>query len=369
VVARETARLNVVEVVDVDACTDPRWRDLVADAGGSLFHGVAWSTVLADTYGFAPRALVALDGGRVRSGIPWCHVRDPGGERIVSLPFSDYCGPIGAPPFTPLFDALVARGLPVRCRVLVDTDAPDTDAPDTDAPDASDATRVGVRSTKRARWHGVPVTVAPEVDTWPELGASTRRAVAKARREGVEVVARPDPEFVACFFALHAGVRTHKYRLLPQPRAFFTTMRDRFAATDDWFPLAAVRDGEVIAATVFVRHHDTLFYKFNASDPAGLAARPNDLLLWSGIELAAHLGCRLLDLGASDDDQPGLVRFKRGFGASEREIRTLVAGPPPPEDAEQFQHVLRRITRTVTAPGVPEALAEEAGAWLYRYFA
>jgi CelD/BcsL family acetyltransferase involved in cellulose biosynthesis len=361
-VARQTAPLNVVEVVDVDPRTDPRWRDLVADAGGSLFHSGAWSTVLADTYGFVPRALVALDGGAVRSGIPWCEVRDPGGERIVSLPFSDYCGPIGAPPFAPLFDALAARGLPVRCRVLVDTDAPDASA-------RPHAGCDGFRTTKRARWHGVPVTRSPEADAWPELGASTRRAIAKSRREGVEVMARPDPEFVARFFMLHAGVRTHKYRLLPQPRAFFTTMRDRFAATDDWFPLVAVRDGEVIAATVYLRHHGTLFYKFNASDPAELASRPNDVLLWSGIELAARLGCRLLDLGASDDDQPGLVRFKRGFGAAEREIRTLVAGPAPGEEAERFQHALRDITRTVTAPGVPEALAEEAGAWLYRYFA
>ena len=53
------------------------------------------------------------------------------------------------------------------------------------------------------------------------------------------------------------------------------------------------RDGELIAATVYLRHRDTLFYKFNASDPTGLDARPNDLLLWSGIELAARLGVDL----------------------------------------------------------------------------
>ena len=41
----------------------------------------------------------------------------------MSLPFSDHCGPIGTPPFTPLLDDLAGRGLPVRYRQLVDTDA------------------------------------------------------------------------------------------------------------------------------------------------------------------------------------------------------------------------------------------------------
>jgi CelD/BcsL family acetyltransferase involved in cellulose biosynthesis len=346
----------VVEVVDVDACTDPRWRDLETRAGGSLFHGSTWMSVLGDTYGFSPRALLALDGGRVLNGMPWCRVDDPGGARIVSLPFSDYCGPLGPPPFDRLFGALVDRGLPVRYREVVDHDAPDD-------------VRCGFRTTGRARWHGVPVTTSPEADAWPALRDSTRRAVAKARREGVTVVDRSDVGVVADFFCLHLGVRKHKYRLLPQPRSFFESMHARFGVTGDWHALTAMRDGEVLAVTVYLRHRDTLFYKFNASDPAGLGARPNDLLLWSGIELAATLGCTLLDLGASDDDQPGLVRFKQGFGAIEREIRTRVAGPALPEPSERFRSMLGDMTSRLTAPDVPDTVTADAGARLYRYFA
>jgi CelD/BcsL family acetyltransferase involved in cellulose biosynthesis len=344
-----------VDVVDVD-CTDPRWRELETRAGGSLFHGSAWASVLSDTYRFEPRALLALDGDRVVSGMPWCLVDDPGGARVVSLPFSDFCGPLGAPPFAPLFAELAGRGLPARARVLVDADAPD------EPPE-------GFRTSGRARWHGVPVTASPDADTWPALGASTRRAVAKARREGVIVVERTDAALVGEFLRLHLGVRKRKYGLLPQPRTFFASMRAQFGATGDWHPLAAVRDGELLAVTVYLRHRDTLFYKFNASDPAGLGSRPNDLLLWSGIELASRLGCTLVDLGASDDDQPGLVRFKRGFGAIEREIRTQVAGPPPPNGAERFRSVLGYVTPRFTAPDVPDVVNADAGTLLYRYFA
>jgi CelD/BcsL family acetyltransferase involved in cellulose biosynthesis len=351
----------MVTVHEVDAMSDARWRDLVAGAGGSLFHSPAWSSVLTETYGFEVRALIAVDGDRVCAGIPWCEVSDPGGRRLVSLPFSDFCGPIGRPPFAPLLATLAARGVPAKLRMLVDAATPEP------APD--DGTGDGFRTSGVARWHGVAVGRSPDVDGWADLASSTRRAVAKARREGVEVVERTDREFVDRFFRLHAGVRKHKYRLLPQPRAFFTAMRDRFEATGDWHPLVAVRDGEVIAATVYLRCGDTLYYKFNASDPAGLSARPNDLLLWAGIELAARLGCRLLDLGASDDDQPGLIRFKRGFGADEREIRTRVAGPPAPAGAGPFQALLHDVTGKVTAPTAPDALTEAAGARLYRFFA
>jgi hypothetical protein len=352
-VACAAERLSVVDVVEVDAVDDARWHDLVARSRGSVFHGVAWAHVLADTYGFTPRAVLALDRDCPVSGMPWCLVDDPGGARVVSLPFSDHCGPIGTPPFTPLLDDLAGRGLPVRYRQLVDTDAHALDGGDR------------FRTTGTARWHGVPVGD----DSWSQLADSTRRAVAKARREGVEVVERTDAAFVGEFLRLHTGVRKRKYRLLPQPRSFFASIRTRFGATGDWHALAAVRDGELLAATVYLRHRDTLVYNFNASDPAGVAARPNDLLLWSGIELAARLGCTLVDLGTSDDDQPGLIRFKRGFGAIEREIRTRAAGANPTGDADKFLATLGDATRRLTAPEVPDPFTADAGAVLYRYFA
>jgi CelD/BcsL family acetyltransferase involved in cellulose biosynthesis len=349
-------------VIDVDPRTDARWRDLVDRAGGSLFHSPAWSRVLADTYGFAPHATLLCDGragdggAPALSGMPWCRVSDPAGSRIVSLPFSDYCGPLGSPPFGQLLDELRRPGLPVRYRVLTNANH-------------ADAATTGTVTTGVARWHGIPVTDAPEDDAWPQLSSSTRRAITKARRDRVTVVERSDIEFVDQFLRLHVGVRKRKYRLLPQPRAFFTSIRSRFGATGDWHPLAAERDGELLATTIYLRHGDTLFYKFNASDPDALEARPNDLLLWAGIELAARLGCRLVDLGASDDDQPGLIRFKRGFGASEREIRSVATGAPAADGAATFRAVLGDLTELLTEPEVPEAVTGDAGARLYRYFA
>jgi CelD/BcsL family acetyltransferase involved in cellulose biosynthesis len=333
----------VTELVEIDPRVDKRWQNLVERVDGSLFHAPEWSSVLADVYGWSPRAHVVLDSaGMPIAGLPWCRVPDLIGDRIISLPFSDFCGPIGVPPFDELF---------VRCRIIGDP--------------AESSMRATVDT---ARWHGIRVTADP-ADAWSQLSASARRAVNKARREGVSIQERGDAEFVPQFLRIHTGVRKGKYHLLPQPLAFFVAIRNRFDAIGGWYPLVAARGDEVLAATIYLRYGSTLFYKFNASDPATFVYGSNDLLVWAGIELSARLGCRCLDFGASDDDQPGLIRFKRGFGSEEREIRVLASGPPLPAGHSQFRALLTDLTALLTDPAVPDAVAEQAGDVLYRYFA
>lgn len=339
-------------LVEVDPRVDERWRALVDREHGSLFHSPEWAHALADTYGWEPRAYLALDAtGATIAGIPWCRVSDPGSERIVSMPFSDFCGPIGASPYDLLYDALDEAGLPVRCRILADV--------------GSEPLRQVIGA---ARWHAIGISADP-AESWTQLNASARRAVKKARRDGVTIAERTDAAFVPEFLRLHTGVRKAKYGLLPQPLEFFVALRDRFEPIGAWHPLVALHGEEILAATVYLHAGDTLYYKFNASDPAVLGARPNDLLLWAGIELATQLGCRHLDLGATDDDQPGLIRFKLGFGSSEREIQTLASGPPLPATHTQFRATLSELTARFTDPAVTDAVTEQAGAVLYRYFA
>lgn len=344
------SRIATYHLVDLDPVVDDGWRVLVSRCG-SMFHSPEWLAVLTDTYGWSPEAAMVIDRtGTPVAGISWFTVSDPGGERVVALPFSDFGGPIGPGHDDELLGVLERAGLPVRCRIVTEPGAPT------------------IRPVARtARWHGISVDPDPTVN-WARLSPSTRRAVRKARREGVEVVARSDAAFVGQFRRLHTGVRSRKYRLLPQPRAFFAHLRRRFTAVDGWHPLSAVRRDSLVAATVYLRHGDTLYYKFNASDPTSLSMRPNDLLVWSGIELASRLGCSTLDMGASDDDQPGLSRFKRGFGAEEREIRRLVWGPPSATDGRWLGH-LAEITARCTEPTASLELAEAAGDIFYRYFA
>ncbi|WP_334141018.1 GNAT family N-acetyltransferase [Rhabdothermincola sp.] len=342
----------------VDPFTDARWRDLMGRAGAMLFHTPEWGRVLADTYGFEIRATLATDeSGEVIGGVPWVQVDGLRSSRLVSLPFSDVCPPLLVDPraWPPLRDALMARGLPITIRTLGSPTV---------------VTDPAFAVSSRARWHGLTLTDGPHKH-FDAFAPSVRRAIRKAIGLGVTVKQVADEVFIPAFMAMHRGVRRHKYGLLAQPDRFIESMRDQFRAIEGWYPLLALYDGEPIAATIYLRHGDALYYKFNASRPDALPLRPNNLLVWEGVRLGCELGCRLLDFGASDDDQPGLVRFKRSFGTDEREIVRLQYVPADRDCSidKAEGELLAELTGLFTAPGVPDEIAARAGALLYRYFA
>jgi len=342
-----------MRLICVAAEQDPRWQLMTEQHAGSLFHSPAWLGALADTYGFEPQAALAVDAGdRVVAGVSFCRIKDLGGERIVCSPFSDYCEPlsISRDHWPTLRAALLSYGLPVSLRWR---DGSSVDA-------GSDFVAV-----RRARWHGIGVD-APLDALWMRIRSAARRAVRKAGREGLTVGIIEDPH-LEDFVRLHVALRKRKYRLLAQPPAFFEALRSRFRRIDGWYPLAAWYRGRIVAVTIYLRWGDTLYYKFNASDAQALCLRPNDMLLWEGIRLARALGCRVVDLGASDDDQPGLVRFKRRFADDERQITQLVSTPSV--RADRTAHLLlSRVTQFFTSPIVPDEVTRSAGAAWYRYF-
>ena len=347
-----------MNILRVDPATDPRWKQLVDQGRGSLFHSPTWALVLSDTYGLEPEALTVVDaGGRPAAGIIYCQVSDLGGDRLISLPFSDYCDPLltSRKEWEALFGALRESGLPITFRCVRCPIPP------------GDERLIAI---KKARWHGVDLREDIHA-LWKNLAPTTRRSIRKARREGVKLRALDDATFLHEFYQLHQRIRKHKYRLLAQPRAFFDVIGRRFEEIDGWFPLAVEHAGKIVGTTVFLRWNDTLYYKFNASRFETLHLRPNDFLVWEGIVLGKSLGCSRLDLGLSDEDQPGLVRFKRHFGAQEGEIRFLRYRPCGlAEDREKKMSVfLQEITSLLTDPAVPDEISNRAGALFYRFFA
>ena len=345
-----------MKVENLDPVTDPRWSTLVARHRGGLFHSPPWLGAVRDAYGFPLEAVVVLDDeGQPLAGLPFAMLDGPLAPRLVAAPFCDRCDPLFShrSELDQLIGLLEARGLPVVMRCLDDVEL---------AP--------SFVVIKRARWHTIPL--AKSEDTrWKMLAPPTRRAIQKARRHGVEVRPLLPGTDLAAFHHLHVMLRKRKYSLLAQPLQFFEAIATRFLAVDGWHALGAWINGRLVAATIFLRWDDTLYYKFNASALDELDARPNSLLTWEGMTLAATLGCSLLDLGPSDDDQPGLSRFKRHFGADERELRFLRRDPPGWNDAPRLgsQQLLGEVTRLLTFPDIPDHICAKAGAQLYRYFA
>jgi CelD/BcsL family acetyltransferase involved in cellulose biosynthesis len=266
---------------------DPRWLAFVRsrpEAGP--FHHPAWASLLAQCYGF--RGFALLDG---EAGLP---VLDVGRGRLVSLPFTDACAPLGD------FRAAVPRlevraalpGLPASVRGVVHRLALSDDL---------DAVRRGFRS-------------------------QMRRNVARAEREGVVVrAAETRADLLDVFYGLHLRTR-HRQGVPVQPRRFFRLLWEDLHEHGLGTTLIALAGTTPVAAAVFLHWNGTTVYKFGASDPAYWSLRPNNLLFWEAIRAACARGDRSFDFGRTELENAGLREFKSGWGAVEEPLVYTNAG-------------------------------------------
>ncbi len=343
-------------VTTVDPVSDPLWRQLVTGRETTLFHSPDWLGVLARTYGFPVQARVILDdAGLPVAGMPYVTVRDFM-DRRTSLPFSDFCDPLVSDDdqWRALVDGLLLEPQRVDLRCL-----------HTDVPLRDDRFTV----VDRALWHAIDVR-RDEDAIWTDLPGSARRALRRARSAGVEIKVAQDEADLRAFYELHVRVRKYKYGLLAQPYDFMKAIWDVFVAADHGALLLAVIDGQVAAGVMFLEWQDLLYYKFNASAATHLDARPNDLVLWEGMRHAQKRGLGRVDLGLTDGDQEGLIRYKRKYASEEKTITLLRHQPPGlPSDNDQLARgMLRDMTRLLTDESVPDTVSAQAGDVLYRYF-
>ncbi len=347
-----------MSIVTIDPRSDARWETLIRHYPSSVFHSPAWMQVLSDTYAFDIQAHVVVDAGGVpQAGLPFCRISDLRGERIVSLPFCDYLDPLvqTEEQWRLLLDRLLAEGVPVVLRCLHNL-----------IPLADNR----LQEFKRAKWHGIDLR--PDLETlWMSLDGAARRAIKKAEQHHLQVVVAEDEAMMRAFFEMHLRVRKYKYHLVAQPYRFFESIWHHFMERQQGMVLLALQQGEVVAGIVFLRWRDTLFYKFNASAIDNLSCRPNDLLVWAGIQHAKAQGLQRFDFGLSDWDQAGLLQYKRKFASEERTIHFLeyAVHKEVAPYVQQARTLLPRLTDLFTDAAVPDRITEQAGDALYRFFA
>jgi CelD/BcsL family acetyltransferase involved in cellulose biosynthesis len=344
-------------IVQVNPIQDPRWQHLVERRESSLFHAPAWIDSVAATYGFQPCASLLLDAqGQPTAGIAYCTIADIRGKRMISFPFSDFSDPLvsSEEEWYCLANQIFQDGVPFSIRCL-----------HTQIPLADER----LSQVNRAKWHGFSLEPAAG-DLWNNLHSSARRAIQKAERDGVEIRRAESTAELRVFYDLHLGVRKHKYRLLAQPYSFFEYLWHAFIEQDKGALFLAHHQDQVIGGTFFLGWKERFYYKFNASAPDMLSLRPNDLLLWKGIEYAKAEGYTYFDFGLSDWDQEGLVRYKRKFASDEREIAFLryQQNHAPSHEVAEIQRLLPQLTELLTRDDVPDEITEQAGAMLYRFF-
>ena len=327
----------------INPLTDERWAAFVdRAAAASAFHTVPWLELLRRTYGYPLTACCLVDeSGTIRAGSPLARTRP---RRLVSLPFSDHCAPLGdSAALAAALDDLRRRR---RARLEIRAELPGA------APAAS------------FHLHEIPLDGGyEEVVKRFKRRSQLLRGARRAEREGLVVERRSDAAALAEFYALHVETRRHQ-GVPTQPRRFILGFEELFARGLGHVLL--VRDGDrAIAAAVFLAFNGTVIYKYGASDRAALGKRPNNLLFLEAIRRACEDGMRTLDLGRTDSGHETLRDFKLSWGAEERVLAYHELSERAPRAggtglAERAAPLIRR-SPPVVGRLVGEALYKYAG--------
>ncbi|MEI6605392.1 MAG: GNAT family N-acetyltransferase [Verrucomicrobiota bacterium] len=294
-----------IQVERIDPLTGSIWDSLVASRHDhSAFHLSAWARVLAEAYGHRPFYLRFIIDGENAALVPLMEVCSPlTGRRGVSLPFSDFAGPlwIQARHKPAIYQELLALAAQRKWKHL--------ELRGGSSPVAG-ATYFRTYHTHELDLRSGSSQLASQ------FPASTRRSIRKAERSGLTITIRHDARALPEFYQLHDRTR-RRHGLPPQPFGFFQVINRHMIEPGLGTVVLAKHAGMAVAGAVFFHSGGRTIYKYGASDKSHWALRPNHGVMWNAIQYLAESGCQTLDFGRTSNDAVGLLHFKQSWGASD----------------------------------------------------
>jgi hypothetical protein len=165
-------------------------------------------------------------------------------------------------------------------------------------------------------------------------------------------------------------LRRQKYHILAQPLSFYLAILRRFLDAGLGNIWVVYRDDKPIASAVLLHHGVGVYDKMGVSDEEHLNVRPNNFLLWEAIQHGHGHGFEFLDMGLSQIDYTGLIRFKESVGGIASAINYYRYTPPAFDVVREtnIKRLLSSLTDFLVKSDLPTPALEPAAALLYRYF-
>lgn len=332
---------------------------LTERASDSFYFDPAWFELITSLYGytFIPLTTTTSDG-RLSGFLPLCYMHSPlTGRRLVSLPFSDHCPLLAEDEASAneLVDQAIEQAKSRRARYLeLRTGLHDTLSRRSDL----------VRTDLYGRWL-VQLDARPET-AWGRLRQQARRKVKKARSEGVQIRLAERRQDMLTYYHLHLLTRSKKHGMPSQSLQYFLRLWDTFAPLGKIHLELAEYKGQVIAAHITAFSGKQAHYMYGAADDRYQELCAGYLLTWESIARCCQHGYQILDLGRTAHDNPGLMQFKRSWGALEEATPyyyyPAVQGLAATSEGSKKYQLLTRCWRQL-----PLSLAAPLGGYLYRH--
>jgi hypothetical protein len=336
----------------IDPLKDSRWSRLVEQHPAACsFHTVGWLRALADTYGYSPVAITSSspDSEHLSDGLPFCHVKSIfTGNRVVSLPFSDHCDPIGC---TTHFE-FATEHLRSRDEKFVEF-RPLSQVPQSTGP-------AQASSTFWRHW----LDLSPSIEKiFSGLHKdSVQRKIRRAEREGLRYEESRSAEILSKFYGLLLRTR-RRHGIPPQPIQWF---RNLLECMGECITVRmALKDSVPVASILSLKHRNSVIYKYGCSDDRYHAMGGMPFLFWRLIEDAKSQGIPVLDFGRSDLDNAGLIRFKDQWGTQKAGLTYYRLPLAEPRRAGKL--TFARATAKQIIAHLPDSMLQITGKLLYRH--
>lgn len=343
----------------IDPTIDDRWDDFVYGRERStIFHTSAWARVIQEAYHYEPRYHVLVnEDGQIIAAIPLFFIRSKlTGNRLVCLPFSDYCYPLGdnAKHISLLLssvkkEVMVGAASYLEVRGLQNTITP---------------TQLDLRARNYHVLYMLSLNLGADA-LKERLHHSIKRGIHQAEERGVKCRITCNEDDIDRFYKLNVDTRK-KLGVLPQPHAFFKSLFHNVISQNLGFIMLAECDGKVIAGIIFLTHKDTIYYKYNASDEKYLRKRPNHLATWQTIQYACANNYKHFDFGRCAPEEEGLRIYKSRWGAKEVELPYYYY-PQVKGFAVVAEDSLRYRAMKFFSHIVPQSAFKVAGSIMYKH--
>lgn len=284
------------------------WDNLVSSFDEySFFHSSAWARVLVDTYNFTPLYLKVTENDTVIALLPCMEVKGllPG-RKCVSLPFSDYCGPLGCEniPLEDMYAKIIEEGKHYLWKYIEIR--------------GGESSKEPITASEYYYHHSLELHQNEET-MFSSFRNSTRRNIKKAYNEDVTVTISYSPEAVDEFYKLNCLTRKH-HGLPPQPKLFFSNIYKHIIAPKSGFVVLAYSGETVIAGGVFFHNGEKALYKYGASNQKYNYLKANNAVMWEAIKWFSHKGFKTFSFGRTHPENKGLLQYKNGWGTQKSVI-------------------------------------------------
>lgn len=369
--SRHLSPTKVSGVSVVDPTRDVDWdREIARHPNASIFHSAAWCRVLRESYGYKPFYLIRGADRDFSTVLPIMEVDGRlFGRRAVSLPFTDQCSLLSRDDSRGKFLNDLSDSSQVSAGVAT-SKSPEWRA----LQDLAGSRRwksfefrdgAGSLPASQAFYEHVLDLAPGEKSLLKQCDSSTRRAVQKGERNGLEIRQETSLEATRNYYQLHCLTRKY-HGLPPQPFCFFENIQRHILSRGLGFVLSAWKGELPVSAAVFFHFGKNALYKFGASNREFLELRGNNLIMWEAIKRFSATGFQTLGFGKTAPQNSGLRRFKCGWGAIEsRIVYSRFNFQKKSFSKEQPGHERGWHNRLFKIMPVP--IARWMGAALYRY--